>query len=100
MKQNGSAGGRLRAALAAEAPPAGGRRHQRVLALLAEAAGFRAIYLSGGGVAANSFGLPDLGITTLNDVLIDVRRITDATTCRCSSTSTPAGAARSTSRAR
>lgn len=46
-------------------------------ALLAERAGFKAIYLSGGGVAAGSLGLPDLGITGLEDVLIDVRRITD-----------------------
>ncbi len=48
-------------------------------ALLAERAGFRAIYLSGAGVANASFGLPDLGITTLNDVCEDVRRITQAT---------------------
>ena len=47
-------------------------------ALLAKAAGFKAIYLSGGGVAAGSLGVPDLGITTIEDVLIDVRRITDA----------------------
>jgi len=47
-------------------------------ARLAESAGFRALYLSGGGVAANSLGLPDLGISTMDDVLIDVRRITDA----------------------
>jgi methylisocitrate lyase len=47
-------------------------------ALLAKEAGFKAIYLSGGGVAAGSLGVPDLGITTLDDVLIDVRRITDA----------------------
>nr|WP_277990336.1 methylisocitrate lyase [Pandoraea sp. LA3] len=46
-------------------------------ALLAKAAGFKAIYLSGGGVAAGSLGLPDLGISTLDDVLTDVRRITD-----------------------
>ena len=46
-------------------------------ALLAKQAGYRAIYLSGGGVAAGSLGLPDLGITGLEDVLIDVRRITD-----------------------
>lgn len=48
-------------------------------ARLAERAGFRAIYLSGGGVAASSLGVPDLGITTLEDVLIDARRITDVT---------------------
>jgi len=47
-------------------------------ALLAKEAGFNALYLSGGGVAAGSLGVPDLGITTLEDVLIDVRRITDA----------------------
>ncbi|MSZ48286.1 MAG: methylisocitrate lyase [Actinobacteria bacterium] len=46
-------------------------------ALLAQRAGYRAIYLSGGGVAAGSMGLPDLGITTLEDVLTDVRRITN-----------------------
>jgi methylisocitrate lyase len=47
-------------------------------ARMAEAIGHKAIYLSGGGVAANSLGLPDLGISTLDDVLVDVRRITDA----------------------
>src|SRR5690349_23495330 len=46
-------------------------------ALLAKRAGFKAIYLSGGGVAAGSLGLPDLGISSLDDVLTDVRRITD-----------------------
>ncbi len=48
-------------------------------ARLAEASGFNALYVSGGGVAAGSCGIPDLGITTLEDVLIDVRRITDVT---------------------
>ncbi|TDF95226.1 methylisocitrate lyase [Paenibacillus piri] len=48
-------------------------------AMMAERVGYRAIYLSGGGVANASFGLPDLGITTLNDVLEDVRRMTNAT---------------------
>jgi methylisocitrate lyase len=47
-------------------------------ARMAEATGFRALYLSGGGVAANSLGLPDLGISAMEDVLTDVRRITDA----------------------
>ena len=47
-------------------------------ALLAKRAGYRAIYLSGGGVAADSLGVPDLGINTLDDVLVDIRRITDA----------------------
>ena len=46
-------------------------------ALLAKQAGYKAIYLSGGGVAAGSLGMPDLGISTLDDVLIDIRRITD-----------------------
>jgi methylisocitrate lyase len=48
-------------------------------ARMAEAIGFRALYLSGGGVAANSLGMPDLGISTMDDVLIDVRRITEVT---------------------
>jgi methylisocitrate lyase len=48
-------------------------------ARLAERSGFKALYLSGGGVAAGSLGIPDLGITTLEDVLIDIRRITDVT---------------------
>jgi len=48
-------------------------------ARMAQATGFRALYLSGGGVAANSLGMPDLGISTMEDVLIDVRRITDVT---------------------
>ncbi len=49
-------------------------------ARMAEASGFRALYLSGGGVAANSLGMPDLGISTMEDVLTDLRRITDVTT--------------------
>jgi methylisocitrate lyase len=49
-------------------------------AILAERSGFKAIYLSGGGVAAGSLGLPDLGISNLEDVLTDVRRITDVST--------------------
>jgi len=48
-------------------------------ARLAEACGFRSLYISGGGVAAGSCGMPDLGITTMEDVLIDLRRITDVT---------------------
>ena len=70
-------GQRFRAAIAAEQPlqiiGAINANH----ALLAKRAGFKAIYLSGGGVAAGSLGLPDLGINTLDDVLTDVRRITD-----------------------
>jgi methylisocitrate lyase len=49
-------------------------------ARMAQATGFRALYLSGGGVAANSLGMPDLGISTMEDVLVDVRRITEVTT--------------------
>ena len=49
-------------------------------ARMAEATGFRALYLSGGGVAANSLGMPDLGISTMEDVLTDARRITEVTT--------------------
>jgi len=72
-----SAGARLQKALAEEKPlqiiGAINANH----ALLAQRAGFKAIYLSGGGVAAGSLGLPDLGISGLDDVLTDVRRITD-----------------------
>ncbi len=72
-----SAGARFRAALAAEKPLQVIGAINANHALLAERAGYRAIYLSGGGVAAGSLGLPDLGINTLDDVLVDVRRITD-----------------------
>jgi methylisocitrate lyase len=71
-----TAGARLRAAVEAERPLQLVGTIDAYAALLAERAGFRAIYLSGGGVAAASFGLPDLGVTTLNDVGEDVRRIT------------------------
>ncbi len=67
----------FRAALAAESPLQVIGAINANHALLAKRAGYRAIYLSGGGVAAGSLGLPDLGINTLDDVLIDVRRITD-----------------------
>src|SRR3954469_2387467 len=77
MAQLSSAGGRFRAALAAEQPLQVIGAINANHALLAKRAGFRAIYLSGGGVAAGSLGLPDLGINTLDDVLTDVRRITD-----------------------
>lgn len=79
MTQNSiqSAGARFRQALKEEQPlqiiGAINANH----ALLAKRAGYRAIYLSGGGVAAGSLGLPDLGINTLDDVLTDIRRITD-----------------------
>jgi len=79
MAANVSAGARLRAALAAESPLQVVGTINAYTALLAERAGFKAIYLSGAGVANASFGLPDLGITSLNDVCEDVRRITAAT---------------------
>lgn len=72
-------GARFRAALAAETPLQIAGAINAYTARMAQAVGFRAAYLSGGGVAANSLGLPDLGISTMEDVLIDVRRITDAT---------------------
>ncbi len=75
---HGTAGARFRAALAAEKPLQVVGAINAYAARLAEAVGFRAIYLSGGGVASNSLGIPDLGISTMEDVLIDVRRITDA----------------------
>jgi methylisocitrate lyase len=73
-----TAGTRWRDALDAERPLQVVGTINAHHALLARRAGFRAIYLSGGGVAAGSLGIPDLGISTLDDVLIDVRRITDA----------------------
>jgi methylisocitrate lyase len=73
-----SAGARLRAALDAERPLQVVGAINAYAARMAAACGFKAIYLSGGGVAANSLGMPDLGISTMDDVLIDVRRITDA----------------------
>jgi methylisocitrate lyase len=78
MHKNLSAGARFRAALAAEKPLQIIGAINAYHAMLATQSGFQAIYLSGGGVAAGSLGLPDLGISTLEDVLIDVRRITDA----------------------
>jgi len=71
-----SAGSKFRAALAAESPLQIVGTINANHALLAKRSGYKAIYLSGGGVAAGSLGLPDLGITTLEDVLVDVRRIT------------------------
>ncbi|MCG6117591.1 MAG: methylisocitrate lyase [Aquimonas sp.] len=72
-----SAGAKFRAAVASEKPLQLPGAINANHALLAQRAGFKAIYLSGGGVAAGSLGLPDLGISTLDDVLTDVRRITD-----------------------
>jgi len=79
MPQLESAGARLRAALEQERPLQIVGAVNAYSALLAQAAGFRALYLSGAGVANASFGLPDLGMTSLNDVCEDVRRITAAT---------------------
>ena len=73
-----SAGARLRAAVDAERPLQLVGTINAYSALLAQRAGFRAVYLSGAGVANASFGLPDLGMTSLNDVCEDVRRITAA----------------------
>jgi methylisocitrate lyase len=70
-----SAGQKLRDAIAAESPLQIVGTINANHALLAERAGYKAIYLSGGGVAAGSLGLPDLGISTLEDALVDVRRI-------------------------
>lgn len=78
MQQTTSAGARFRAALAAEKPLQIIGAINAYHAMLASQSGFKAIYLSGGGVAAGSLGLPDLGISSLEDVLVDVRRITDA----------------------
>lgn len=79
MSGTDSAGQRLRAAVKTERPLQVVGAINAFSALLAEQSGFRAIYLSGAGVANASFGLPDLGLTTLNDVCEDVRRITGAT---------------------
>jgi methylisocitrate lyase len=74
-----SAGARLRAAVEAERPLQIVGTINAYSALLAQRSGFKAVYLSGAGVANASFGLPDLGMTSLNDVCEDVRRITSAT---------------------
>ena len=74
-----SAGSEFRKAIEQEIPLQLVGAVNAYCALLAERAGFRALYLSGAGVANASFGLPDLGITTLNDVCEDVRRVTGAT---------------------
>jgi len=71
-------GSMLRAAVADERPLQIVGTINAYTARLAQACGYRAIYLSGGGVAANSLGLPDLGISSMDDVLTDIRRITDA----------------------
>src|SRR6187399_811480 len=75
-----SPGSRLRAAIDAERPLQVAGAVNAFCAKLAERAGFRALYLSGAGVANASFGLPDLGLTTLDNVCEDIRRLTQATT--------------------
>lgn len=79
MTEISSAGARFRAAVANEKPLQVIGAINAYHARLAEHTGYKALYISGGGVAAGSLGLPDLGISTLDDVLTDVRRITDAT---------------------
>lgn len=79
MTEPQSAGARFRAALEAEQPLQVVGTINAYTALLAERSGYKALYLSGAGVANASFGLPDLGMTSLNDVCEDIRRITGAT---------------------
>ena len=78
MTPTSTPGARFRAAVQSEKPLQVVGVINAYAARLAERSGYRALYLSGGGVAAGSLGVPDLGITTLDDVLTDVRRITDA----------------------
>ena len=77
MSQPTSAGARFRAAVAEEQPLQVVGTITAYAARMARRTGFKAIYLSGGGVAANSLGMPDLGISSMEDVLTDIRRITD-----------------------
>ena len=79
MSESSSAGARFRAALAAESPLQVVGAITAYAGLMAKRVGYKALYLSGGGVAANSLGMPDLGISTMEDVLTDARRIVDAT---------------------
>ena len=79
MTQQPSAGANFRAALAAETPLQVMGAITAYAGLMAKRTGYKALYLSGGGVAANSLGMPDLGISTMEDVLTDARRIVDAT---------------------
>src|SRR5450631_1438237 len=78
MSSGLSAGARLRAAVADENPLQMVGAINAYAARMAAACGFKEMYLAGSGVAANSLGIPDLGISTMDDVLIDIRRITDA----------------------
>src|SRR6201995_45703 len=75
-----SAGAKFRAAVKDEQPLQVVGAITAYAALMAKRVGFKALYLSGGGVAANSLGMPDLGISTMEDVLTDAQRITDVTT--------------------
>ncbi|QDW67329.1 methylisocitrate lyase [Luteimonas granuli] len=79
MSDMTSAGERFRAALAEESPLQVMGAITAYAGLMAKRTGYRALYLSGGGVAANSLGMPDLGISTMEDVLVDARRIVEAT---------------------
>src|SRR6202789_2375383 len=78
MSNPSSAGARLRAAVSEETPLQVVGAITAFTARMAAACGFKALYLAGSGVAANSLGIPDLGISTMDDVLVDIRRITDA----------------------
>ena len=78
-KKLNSAGARFRPAVEEEKPLQVVGAVNAYHACLADATGYRALYLSGGGVAAGSCGVPDLGITSMEDVLVDLRRITDIT---------------------
>ena len=79
MTSSPSAGARFRAAVAEESPLQVMGAITAYAGLMAKRVGYKALYLSGGGVAANSLGMPDLGISTMEDVLTDARRIVDAT---------------------
>ena len=79
MPRQDSAGAAFRVALAAESPLQVMGAITAYAGLMAKRTGYKALYLSGGGVAANSLGVPDLGISTMEDVLTDARRIVDAT---------------------
>lgn len=80
MTDNATPGQKLRAAVEENNPLQVVGAITAYAGRMAEATGFKALYISGGGVAANSLGIPDLGISTMEDVLIDARRLTDATT--------------------
>ena len=79
MAKQESAGAQFRAAVQAESPLQVMGAITAYAGMMAKRTGYKALYLSGGGVAANSLGMPDLGISSMEDVLIDARRIVDAT---------------------